>query len=198
MKVKLWTIQDEKGWKELKTKGILIAKEKFIYQEFKFGYEWMKTQMEKRLSVDSQNSSFPIWAWYQHYDSRKPKPDLRKSGHLPPGTKGYRIEILKERKDILLSDFVLWHFPLCYRSYIANSESEAIECENIPEYDELINSKNKNDQLINKIEKSWEKIFDMNFDLDYYTFPMDEKKIQATFWELNIEDIVNVTEFIAR
>lgn len=195
MKIKLWTIQDEKGWSELQTKGILTPKVDYIESDFKRGYDWMKIQMDKRIGKSNNENQYPIWAWYQYFDTNKRKPDLRKSGHLPNGTLGYRIEIEKEQEDILLSDFILWHWPLCYKDYIADSEKEALEFEK-----RLDNKKFEQLSKIkkNQIEKSWEKVFDMNFDLEYYTLPFEEKKIQATFWELRLDDIIKVDKFIAK
>ncbi|EZH75884.1 hypothetical protein ATO12_03580 [Aquimarina atlantica] len=195
MKIKLWTIQNEIGWNELNENGVLIPKEEFVESDFKAGYEWMKSQMSNRIGKPEKRTQFPVWAWYQHFDSNKRKPDLRKSGLLPKGTVGYRIEIEKEQKDILLSDFVLWHWPLSYKDYIADSEVEANEFEKKygnTEYEELSKTEK------NLIEKSWEKIFDMNFDLEFYTLPFKEKKIQATFWGLRKEDIIKVDKFIAK
>lgn len=195
MKIKLWTIQNESGWNELQDKGFLIPNEKFVEPDFKTGYEWMKTQMSNRIGKPEKTNQFPVWAWYQHFNSNKRKPDLRKSGHLPSGTLGYRIEIEKEQKNVLLSDFVLWHWPLCYRDYIANSEKEAIEFEK-KLCKKGLKKLTKTEKI--QIEKSWEKIFDMNFDLDYYTLPFEEKKIQATFWKLQLDDIIKVDKFIAK
>ncbi|WP_160114228.1 DUF3841 domain-containing protein, partial [Aquimarina sp. AU119] len=65
MKVKLWTIQDENGWNELQTKGILIAKQQFVEPDFKDGYDWMKIQMNKRIGRPDEKGQYPIWAWYQ-------------------------------------------------------------------------------------------------------------------------------------
>ncbi|WP_074406597.1 MULTISPECIES: DUF3841 domain-containing protein [Aquimarina] len=195
MKIKLWTIQNESGWNELQKKGFLIPKEEFVKPDFKSGYEWMKIQMSNRIGKPEKTNQFPVWAWYQHFDSNKRKPDLRKSGHLPSGTVGYRIEIEKEQKDILLSDFILWHWPLSYKDYIADSEIEANEYEKRRGNDEFEKLSKLEKNLI---EKSWEKIFDMNFDLEYYTLPFQEKKIQATFWELQLEDVIKVDKFIAK
>ncbi|MEP0263568.1 DUF3841 domain-containing protein [Dokdonia sp.] len=195
MKTKLWTIQDEKGWGKLQTKGILLPKEEFIPTGFKEGYDWMRTQMNKRIGDPNNTTQYPVWTWYQSSDATKKKPDLRGSGHLPRGDVGYRIEIEKDQKDILLSDFVLWHTPLSYRNYIADSEEEAIDFEEklgTIEFEKLPPSTR------NKIEKSWEKVFDMSFDLEYYTLPFEEKAIQATFWELKTDDIIKVDRFIAR
>ncbi|MFD2562645.1 DUF3841 domain-containing protein [Aquimarina rubra] len=195
MKIKLWTIQNESGWNELTENGILIPREEFVEPDFKTGYEWMKSQMSNRIGKPEKTNQFPVWAWYQHFDSSKRKPDLRRSGYLPNGTVGYRIEIEKDQKDILLSDFVLWHWSLSYKDYIADSEIEANEYEKRRGNDEFekLSKAEKN-----QIEKSWEKVFDMNFDLEYYTLPFQEKKIQATFWELQLEDVIKVDKFVAK
>ena len=50
----------------------------------------------------------------------------------------------------------------------------------------------------NQIEESWEKIFDMDFNLEYYTLPLEKKKVQATFWELQLKDVIKVDKFIAK
>jgi len=186
-KVKLWTIQDEKGWNELQNKGVLIPEEKYILPEWKEGYSWLKSQMITRIGSPEHACQFPIWAWFQYCDANKRRPDLRRSGHIPKGEIGYRIEIEKEENEILLSDFVLWHWPLCYKDYIASSEEEDV--------------KNEKEGIIFTYEercKSWEKIFDMNFDVGYYTSSFKDKKIQATFWNLTTEDIIKVDKFIAR
>ena len=84
----------------------------------------MMNQMEKRIGKSEIDNQYPIWAWYQHQDISKRRPDLRKSGHLPIGTAGVRIEFEKNYQQVLLSDFVLWHFPLSYKSIIAENKTE--------------------------------------------------------------------------
>lgn len=193
--MKLWTIQDELAWEELQTKGTFIQQEKYIDIDHKEGYDWMRDQMNKRIGPPTNANQYPIWGWYQATDVSKKKPDLRESGYLPRGTVGYRIEIEKDTKDVLLSDFELWHTPLCYRKYIANSEEESIAFEK-----EFGNTDLKElSQLIkDKIKISWEKVFDMDFDVPYFALPFEEKIIQATFWELKLKDIIKVDKFTAR
>ena len=195
MKIKLWTIQDEKGWNELQSKGVLIPKEEYVNPDFKQGYDWLRLQMNQRIGVPNHKNQYPVWAWYQYFDANKRKPDLRESGFLPRGTVGYRLEIEKEAKDILLSDFELWHTPLCFRRYIANSEKELNQFNN--SYQSIAHS-DLPKSVQHKVEKSWEKIFDMNFDVEYFTSSFKEKMIQATFWELHQSDIIKVDKFIAR
>jgi hypothetical protein len=199
MKIKLWTIQDQSGWNQLQTKGRLIARKEFIDADFKEAYDWMKMQMTQRIGKPNKQNHYPVWAWYQYIDKVKKRPDLRATGHLPSGTTGYRIEIEKETKDVLLSDFDLWHTPLFFKNFIANSEKEYLEFES--ELKRNFDSDSFNDlppKIRRKIEKSWEKIFDMDFAIEYIARPFEEKQIQATFWELKTDEIVEVDKFKAR
>ena len=50
----------------------------------------------------------------------------------------------------------------------------------------------------NKIQKSWQRIFDMNYapkDISWY---FEKKSIQATFWSLKLSEVIKVDKFTAR
>ena len=49
-----------------------------------------------------------------------------------------------------------------------------------------------------KIERSWEKIFDLSWENDYYTHKNEDKCIQATLWRLEIENVIDIKEFVGR
>lgn len=200
MKVTLWTIQSINFWNDLNEKKIICVKEDFINPEWKSGYDWMKKQMEKRIGLPKSKNQYPVWAWYQYFNSKKRKPDLRQSSYLPPGTEGVRIEFTKDESEILLSDFNLWHYPLSYKGFIGSNEDEALMFER-----DFIVLGLENERfdtypisIKKKIIKSWDKIFDMDFEDAYYTHPFNDKMIQATFWELRSDEIVKVKKFIAR
>lgn len=198
--MKLWTIQQIDFLNVLKENQVVHGKKEYIDNDFEFGYEWMIDQMKKRIGTCVNNNCYPIWAWFQYESINKPKPDLRSSGFLPKGTKGVRLEIEKEDDSVMLSDFELWHIPLSYKTLIANSEHELKEFEI-----ELTNKGLGNasfdklpDHYKEKIVNSWDKIFDLDFDCNYYTLSRDKKSIQATFWELEIEEVKKIDYFIAK
>ncbi len=199
MKVKLWTIQDETTHTAFISEGVFRGSEEFVPSYSKEGYNWMKTQMQKRIGPPKEITQYPVWAWYQSRGAHSKRPDLRESCHLPKGTVGYRLEFEKEEDKVLLSDFEMWHSPLAHQYFIADSESEAVDFES-----ELIKRFNTSSffnlphAIRMKIKKSWEKIFDLDFDVDYYTKPFDQKCIQATFWELHLNEVVKVDRFTAR
>ncbi|WP_272150111.1 DUF3841 domain-containing protein [Tenacibaculum aiptasiae] len=140
-----------------------------------------------------------MWAWYQYKDSTSRRPDLRTSGFLPQGTKGVRIEFEKPKNQVLLSDFLLWHYPLNYW-YIADNEKQDLN------FDKLLNKAKVKfsdieqypDSLKDLTEKSWDKVFDMNYNCEYTTQDFKHKKIQATFWSLKSSEITKVDFFKAR
>lgn len=178
MNVKLWIILDESAWDVLQTKGKLIQQEEYIDPDRKEGYDWMRIQMSKRIGAPTHIDQYPLWAWHQASNAINKRPDLRESGHLPKGTIGYRVEIEKKAKDVLLSDFELWHTPLYYRKYIANSKEEAIAFEK--EFGN-VDFERLHESIKKKVEKSWEKVFDMDFDVAYFALPFEEKVIKQHF-----------------
>ena len=142
---------------------------------------------------------FPIWAWNRWNGIKQPKPDLRSSGHLEKGTKGVRIEFEIEDKRVLLSEFDLWHMVF-HRSYIGKSEKDELEFEKELKdngYDNIDFTKLPAKYKM-KIERSWEKIFDLSWENDYYTHKNEDKCIQATLWRLKIENVIDVKEFAGR
>ncbi len=200
MKLKLWTIQEENKIDEISSNGKLICTSNNYSKEWNKEYLWMVRQMKNRIGNPKVKEQYPIWAWYQHQDSNKPKTDLRKSGHLPSETKGIRIEFEKKENEVLLSDFVLWHFPLCYKSIIASNEQDANKFESKLKRLKLdkLNFAELPKKVQQEIEISWDRIFDMNFEKIYYAHPKNEKKIQACCWEIRAEEILKIDKFTAR
>ena len=200
MKNQLWSIQKESKLDEILSTGRLICTKNKHSKEWEKEYRWMTKQMEKRIGKPKDKNQYPIWAWYQHQDQENRKPDLRKSGHLPKGTKGIRIEFKKNENEALLSDFVLWHFPLCYKSIIASNKHDEIKFESKLKRLRLdkLNFKELPIKVQQEIEISWNRIFDMSFEDPYYTNSKNEKMIQACCWEIRAEEILKIDKFTAR
>jgi len=196
--MRLWTIQTIDFYEELNENKIITVKQSYTEKNFIDSYNWMIEKMVQKIGNRSENN-FPIWAWYQYQSKQKRKPDLRHSVFFPKGTKGVRIEIEKDQKDVVLSDFELWHYPL-NKWFIGENEKSAIAFEN--EISKLGLNQFKFDSYPQKIKlkiiESWDKIFDLKFDDPYYTQPENDKCLQATFWEIRKEEIINVDFFTAR
>ncbi len=198
--MRFWSIQAANKLDELKSTGKLICTDNNHFPEWSSGYKWMIRQMNEKIGLSKCKNQYPIWAWYQFEDSKHKKPDLRKSSHLPSGTSGIRIEFEKEIESVLLSDFFLWHYPLSYKSIIANNEKECNEFELRLKTLELDKTQFNDlpSGIQNEIEISWQRIFDMDFDNEYYTHPKENKKIQACCWDIKEKEIRRIDKFIAR
>ncbi|WP_315122009.1 DUF3841 domain-containing protein [uncultured Clostridium sp.] len=205
--MKLWTIQNKVAYKKFKDTGILRADKNFIYDDMLFYYSWMSDEMKKRIGLPtSENIEYPIWAWYQWKDDKHKRPDLRCSGHLEKGAKGVLLELEVEEENVLLSDFFAFNSILNH-GYIANSEEEFDKF-----YDELesygynhqdLQSTNIKSDILDqfklKLFQSWEKIFDLERDVDEdWEGKNEDKPIQATMWKLKWEQVVSVKKFISK
>ena len=56
-------------------------------------YAWMVPQTASRIGPPPLEDALPVWAWLQRQDSRRARPNLRCSAHLPSETQVVRPEI---------------------------------------------------------------------------------------------------------
>lgn len=194
----LWTILDEKAWEHLQKNGNLVSSIKYIEEESWIpAYNWIADQMKKRLGPPPIKDCSPVWAWYQ-WGERK-RPDLR-AGHLLKNQRGVRIEFECHETSALLSDYDLWHFVLNYW-YLSKSEAddEAFSAELEKHGLSLFRTRPlPHPEYHEKIVRSWDKIFATDWIEPHLTFSQEQKYIQATVWQLRIEQIRSYTWFKSR
>ncbi len=197
--MQLWTVQPIEWYEELLKNGIIYGNKNFVEEDFLEPYHWLMNKMDEKTGKRPFSECYPVWAWFQYNDSKRRKPDLRSSAFLPKGTKGVRIEINKSEKDILLSDFSLWHHVLNYWQ-ISDNEKESEEFDRLLKFNNIrfIDKEKYTPEIKRKVEKSWDKILDMDYVPEYSAKPFEKKSIQATFWSLSFDEIVKVEEFTAR
>ena len=171
---------------------------------FTDAYNYMSMQMKKRIGEPPEGVVFPIWAWHS-WDGQRKRPDVRRHDFRSflcyNSTFLMEIEIPDEQ--VLLSDKYQWNAVVS--KYICSDYE--INLKNVDEKveDEIIK---KSDQEIDWLEslpetqrneiihKSWEKAFDV--------FPLQKSPcystqwIQATFWELRIDQVVKTWGFKSR
>jgi len=197
----LWTIQTEEAWSELQVSGMLHATRENIMESSWIGpYEWMIDQMKMRLGPPPEPGCFPVWAWYQWENENRRKPDLRAGGHLSKGQKGVRIEFECSNEGALLSDFDLWHYVLNYW-YLPESEAEgeAFEVELKRHGLSFFDTKPlPNPEFHDRILKSWNRIFDLDWFEKDLALPLPKKSIQATLWEITIDQVRHCKHFKSR
>lgn len=163
----------------------------------------MAEQMERRIGKRPKPDIYPLWAWSQWRDAIHRKPDLRSFGHLAPGTRGVRLACEIPDEQILLSDFLLWHHALNYGYLsLSQAEEEAFETElALCGLTHMPSGPLSDPVFHQRILDSWQRIFELEGvgDPDWLgKQTRDEKAIQATFWQLSLNQIREVTVFTSR
>jgi hypothetical protein len=183
----LWTIQQYEAWGVLRDSGVLRADGRRIWRDFRPAYRWLIGQMHLRLG--SPAARYPVWAWHS------PKPDLRHGGHLPPGSQGVRIEFVIPTARVLLFDYDAWHAVL-NGWYLSLTEAED------GRWEEKLRRRSANrkrlpSDLQAEMEASWERVFDLPA-LDESGWVGSVRYVQAVLEEIRLEEVREVTPFIAR
>ncbi|HAS55200.1 MAG: hypothetical protein A2X56_05500 [Nitrospirae bacterium GWC2_57_13] len=196
----LWTIQTSEAWKRLQEKGVLRADDGRISEDMRLGYGWMANQMRRRLGPPPMERAALLWAWYQWSGVKRKRPDLRSAGHLPAGSRGVRIEFEIDDGRVLLSDFDLWHYVLNYWYLpVSEADGDAFLRELQERGLSFYTAKPVPDPGYHgKIERSWERIFDLQWTEEALVHPRERKSIQACIWELRWEQVKRADQFIAR
>jgi hypothetical protein len=211
----LWTIKRPEFWTLLQKHGTLHACPAISFAHgcldgWEDSYQWMIDQMRKRLPWSPSSYRVPIWAWYQRYDEKKKKPDLR--GWDYRGYPGVRIEFEIDESQVLLSDFSAWHCVL-NRCYMGESEEDdeafyqEIEKWGYKAFGQILQDEppkqwwgpicdnGLKQEFKNRVYKSWERIFDLDWYAEKWTDPRKDKSIQATLWEIRSDMVRDVTYF---
>ena len=204
--MRLWTIQSYEAYEKLVDTGILRADKNCICDEnFRYAYKWIIEKMKSKSIILPENVDYPIWSWYQWNGKRKRR-DMRQRGYANSGKKIVQLTIEADAKDVLLSDFDLFHYVLNYW-YLAKDEDDdktfELEYRSLGfEFNDLQNFSIQNENmkyLRKKIEDSWDNIFDLEKEDDNYIYGKNSGKyIQATFGELKLEQVVKAEVFIAK
>lgn len=203
--MKLWTIQSEEAYQLLQKNGFLRGDRSCIMEKtFIPAYDWLVGEMSKRVGTPPDDESYPIWAWYQ-WEGKRKRRDLRRGGYAERGTPLVQLTIEIPDESVLLSDFDEWTYPLSFW-YLPLTEQENKEFEAEYEKDgfdfqDMINlriSDRRMEKYHERIIQSWQRIFDIWKEATYSGYPLDQKSIQATFWELRIDQVLKVEHFIAK
>lgn len=199
--MRIWTRQKLKFWEQLKCEGVAYCtEESWWYEKYRFAYDWLVGQMNIRLfPAPIPEIKLPLWGWvqYNNYKSRKPKftPEKDERGFYPQ----VLIEVEIPNEMLLQSNFYLWECHCMNGWHIGDKKLEK-------EIQIFEDSNNKTcgfleypDELKQRIMKSWECIFDLDYRSRIYCDrPRRNKSIQATFWLLRKEWVKNVSFFVPK
>ena len=190
MLIILWTIQPERVFKLIYRCGFYRCDfSKTGMKNFaETQYDWLVSQMKKRIGNPPEGVTYPVWAWYR-WSITKKRPDLRGIRWYwgQKGDKFYRLEIDIPDSQVLLSNYENWAGVILNNCLLSDTEQEDKELDAI--YDSL-SPEAKNEFR----SKNWERVFDIALFQNEWTTRGDT--IQATFWELRRENIRSFTPFI--
>lgn len=189
--MRLWTIQPKEVYDILKNNGEFICditKSSLFDEYFKRSYDWLITKMDEKNINHPIGVDYPIWAWHT-MDWKHEKPNLLEDYYGEKGEELICLELEVPDEDVLLSDFNLWHFVL-NDSWIDDSKNEMEYDLMHEQYDKL--SPLEREQLK---KDSWNKIFDIT-PITYGDWVSIGRYVQACFWKLKLEYVINMETFI--
>ena len=188
MKLRLVTYQSKEAVAILKRDGVLRLREadqektslgEFHNEGFPYAYRFMLWAMRKRLPAPKyEDTYYPIWAWHTIEGKTPPTP------HLDEIHKGkIRLTIEIEESRALLSDFDMFCFLLSGGLYFNTSRKEKKKYEDAwREPDEFF-------------YPNLEQMFTLHRKRgNGYACSAKRETIQATFYELFLEDMVEYRE----
>lgn len=188
--MRIWSIQPESLYEQLKVDKVLHYDAKFADEDFLPAYQWLARQMAVRTGPPPEGVLYPFWAWHT-IDGKNQKPDLRRSEYKEYDARPVCLELEIPADKVLLSDFEAWHIVLNNSYYFYFSDEE--EAHRIHAWFDSLPS----DEQTGIRTKSWEKIFDVcppnkdsGDDQGMY--------VQATFWALRLDQVVAVRRFNGR
>lgn len=192
--MRLWTVQPKELYEKLKAEKVLHCDPALskLVTEYGFGpaYDWLAEQMKARIGQPPKGIIYPIWAWHT-LDWRHQKPDLRRTEFRAYKGDQVCMEIEIPNDIVLLSNEDSWHIVLnnaYYSDYVNEQEAERT--------DAWFDSLPQKEQTAVKM-KSWEKIFIISPPYES-VWECRGKYVQATFWELRLEQVVDVRHFKGR
>lgn len=188
----VWTIQPVKVYEQLKEDGFFHTDPNMSrlleYDNFQRAYEWMMQKMEERIGPKPGGVKSPIWAWHT-FDYIHKKPDLRRREFNAGEGDMVCIELEIPEEDILLSDEEAWHFVL--GNYYLPTALNETDYDNEEEYNAL-----SYEMKAQAKKESWDRIFDLS---PYESDWMHRGRfIQATFWEIRLDQVKAVRYFKGR
>lgn len=192
--MRLWTIQPKKLYEKLKTEKVLhcdpVLSELVTECGFGPAYDWLAEQMKIRVGQPPEGVTYPFWAWHT-IEWQHRKPDLRRTEFR--AYKGDQVCLELEIPDnmVLLSNEDLWHIVLNDGYY-----GDCVNEQEMEKEDAWFDSLTLEEQTAIKM-KSWEKIFNVSPPYES-AWECRGKYVQATFWEMKLDQVVAIRNFKGR
>lgn len=206
--MRLYSVQPLSVWNDLAQGRVVTARpfdnsdDAFSDASWRSAYKWLSQQMNDRQVANLKNHptpDFPMWAWYWYNGYQNTRPDLRHS-MMRNWSKTSRMVLLTldiDDRRVQLSDYDGWHWCLNYwyldrRRQVNAFEKEIAEKANLNFY----RMKPLPDPAYHaRVQDSWTKMFDLEEMRAILDTAKRRQQVQATFWHLAKEDVVEAVEF---
>jgi hypothetical protein len=154
---------------------------------FRLAYEWMKAAMDEAGVKGREAGINPWWCWIQTNADQTRPTSLEADGT------SVLLELSLDPKDVLLSDFDMWHVPLNYWLNAEGVEEESFEKELELAGLNIYEDKPLPEPFHARVQASWREIFCLDR-VNGYTCELKEKTIQGVFWKITPENIMGIVE----
>lgn len=154
---------------------------------FRLAYEWMKDAMDEAGVKGREPGINPWWCWIQTSADQTCPTDVE------PDDTSVLLELSLDPKDVLLSDFDMWHVPLNYWLNGEGDEAEAFEKKLELAGLNIYKNKPLPEPFHASVQASWRDIFCLDR-VNGYTCELKDKTIQGVFWKMRPENIKGVVE----
>ncbi len=197
-KMVLYSCINKIEYETLVDNGVLECDPKLVEMpiesvEVAIAYKYMADKLRARYRSDL---IYPRWGWFK-YEGKSviEQPDAFFAS--APYTKSYLLKL--DIKECLLSDFDAWHccLNLCPLCYSEEEESEFDYWEDIARlkhWDIFFKDNAYTYALRDRVIKTWDRVFDIYAENDYALYTNDYKSIQAVFWQIHQENVLDVKE----
>lgn len=153
------------------------CRDRIHFKDWVGPYEWIAAQMIEKVGSPEGSEAWPLWAWYKKPDCE----DEVEEDDL------WLLTFVADNDQVVLSDFETWHYALngWYLPDLASEDEGLAEGE---AFDEDLEGAGIDwfqrpypAPYWDRVQASWQRIFDIGEKVD---------AVQATFWELGLEQII--------
>ena len=166
---------------------------------FRRAYQWLASQMKARgILPHRAETKYPVWAWHWWNGEGEPRPDLTSEEFLETAAETPSVLLTLEVPDneVLLSDLEAWHWVL-NGSYFGpeDRDDDFIERCHVAGAAKLEDNSLTDAALQAELEETWPRIFNISGACEITGHAPGENSVQATFWELTPEYVLEVERF---
>jgi len=183
----VWTIQPASALEDIERNGVFRCDESKSFNlskpdSLKPAYKWLMGRMEERIGPPPEGVAYPVWAWHT-WDFLRQPPEPDSAAFLRTEGEKVLLELDIPENALVLTDYEAWQGVMMDSFVPGTADPETLEI--MARRLETL----EGEELRREIISSWDNVF--------ITDPVNTQEytrgryVQATFWELRREYVVN-------